>query len=87
MTQEIQGKDSRLNRSNLKISFNSLPSRMVSDSSLRKQWKLLEPIGVARCLIDQLLGKLTGPKGWCGFLFLEGLEVVSLEFFGVSLSG
>ena len=30
-------------------------ARMVSDRSLRKQWKLLEPIGVARCFIDQLV--------------------------------
>ena len=76
--------------------------RMVSDRSLRKQWKLLEPIGVARCFIDQLVwvqvagdedGSLWGQKvgSWCCFVcFWRVWRLFHLEFFlffKASLSG
>lgn len=68
-------------------------ARMVSDRSLRKQWKLLEPIGVARCFIDQLVwvqaagdedGSLRGQKvgSWCCFVcFWRVWRLFHLEFF------
>lgn len=62
---------------------------MVSDRSLRKQWKLLEPIGVARCFIGCNWfgfedGSLWGQKvgSWCCFVcFWRVWRLFHLEFF------